>query len=271
MTAQLKAVLFDMDDTLLDWSTRGVDWQEHERLHLQYVLDYVVRDVHPVSSTPEAFFEAVRHHARAGWQEAETSLRAPNHALALKKGLIAVGVPAEQIDIDACLDAYNWQMIRGVRLFPEVPDVLGMLAAHGIALGLVTNASVPMRLRDRELEAVGLLTYFSECRFAAVDVGYIKPHPAIFEHALNCLSIDPAEAVFVGDNPEADIAGAQRVGMRAVLRRIGHRAPEPVNGDIRPDGTVDTLEQLLPLLDGWYPGWRSVSRPEASAVPGSVL
>lgn len=266
MTAKLKAVLFDMDDTLLDWSTRLVDWHEHERRHLHRLLDFVGRTVQPVNVEPERFFDSVHEYARAGWMEAERTLRAPSHAEALERALIDAGLPKERIDLDACLDAYFWEPMAGVTVFPDVPEVLSILRENGIAVGLVTNASVPMRLRDRELDVLGLLPYFSACRFAAVDAGYLKPHPAIFQTALNCLGVSPQEAVFVGDNLDADIVGAQNAGMRGILRRIAVRPLADFHGYRPPDGIVDTLWEMLPLLDLWYPGWRQRPPTETEAL-----
>jgi HAD superfamily hydrolase (TIGR01662 family) len=154
------------------------------------------------------------------------------------------------------LDAYNWHAIPGTVVFPDVPEILTTLRQHKVRTGIVTNAAQPMWIRDLEMEEHGLLQYFPECRISAADVGYLKPHPAIFRAALDELKIDPVEAVFVGDNPIADIAGAQAVGMRAVLR-VTHPAPPMLSGLIVPDGAVNSLFELLNLLDQWYPDWRN--------------
>ena len=103
------------------------------------------------------------------------------------------------------------------------------------------------------MNTVGLAPELFACRTSSADVGYLWPDPAVFEHTLRALEAVPAEAVFVGDNREADIVGAQGVGMRAVLRMTN--ASAEANG-IQPDAEVDLLEELLPLLDDWYPGWR---------------
>src|SRR5690606_15877365 len=107
-----------------------------------------------------------------------------------------------------------------------------------------------------ELHGLSLIEYFPDCRISAADAGYLKPHPAIFEHALALVDASPDEAVFVGDNPIADIAGAQGVGMRAVLREV-HEVPPLLSGLIVPDATITSLEGLPPLLDDWFPGWRA--------------
>jgi FMN phosphatase YigB (HAD superfamily) len=106
-----------------------------------------------------------------------------------------------------------------------------------------------------EIEAHGILVHFPDCRISAADVGYLKPHPAIFQAALDQVGATPDEAVFVGDNPIADIAGAQGAGMRAILR-VTTPAPPMLSGLIVPDAAINSLAELPRILDEWYPGWR---------------
>ncbi|HRE47349.1 MAG TPA: HAD family hydrolase [Aggregatilineales bacterium] len=254
--SSLKAVLFDMDDTLLDWSRRSGDWASHERAHLQHVFDYVVETIQPIFSPVADFFDEVRRISRQAWLDAEYTYHAPHYGEALLMAFDLMGVPRAKLDINVCLRRYDWQVASGVTCFPDVPEALAALQQQGIAMGVVTNASVPMWMRDQELAAFNLLNYFGACRFAAADVGFIKPHQAIFRAALDCLGVSPSEVVFVGDNPVADVAGAQKMGMRAVLRLLDHRPPMVALGEIVPDGEIKTLLDLLPLFDDWYPGWR---------------
>jgi FMN phosphatase YigB (HAD superfamily) len=230
--------------------------------------------VYPITP-PERFYEAATQIFRAAWLDSDRGLRAPNRAMVMRRTLEAMGVPDELINVDACLRAYDWQPVGGVAAFPDAMAVLPTLVQHGIKIGMITNTDLPMWMRDRELEAFGLLTHFADCRFSAGDVGYLKPHPAIFEMALYCMGVRVDEAIFVGDNPEADIAGAQSIGMRAVLR-VTNPTPPLISGLIIPDGAINTLHDLLPLLDGWYPGWRgglaasseeAVNPPQPAAEP----
>jgi len=73
------------------------------------------------------------------------------------------------------------------------------------------------------------------------EVGFEKPDPRIFRHALDLAGVAPERALMVGDDEVADIRGATGVGMAAL--RIDHDAAEPSNG------TITTLEQLLRHLD----------------------
>jgi len=267
--AKLKAVMFDMDDTLVDWSRRAQDWAEYERQHLELVFNYISRDVHPLE-TSDAFYRATTELARRAWLDAERGLRAPSLGKVMSQALVSLGVPADLIIIEKILTAYDWQPVSGVVAYPDASEVLPILVGNNIKIGLVTNAYYPMWMRDRELEAFGLLGHFADCRLSSADVGFLKPHPSIFEAALQCLGARPDEAVFIGDNPEADVAGAQGVGIRAVLR-IGKRVPPMISGLIVPDGAINSLHELLPLLDEWYPTWRmNADTAKTGEVDGSA-
>ncbi len=54
----LKAILFDMDDTLIDWSQRTNDWDKNRQVQLARVLEYVTMEVHAIDE-PAAFYQAV--------------------------------------------------------------------------------------------------------------------------------------------------------------------------------------------------------------------
>jgi HAD superfamily hydrolase (TIGR01458 family) len=77
-----------------------------------------------------------------------------------------------------------------------------------------------------------------------------KPSPAYFEAALDALDADPALTWMVGDDVEADVAGAQRHGMKTVLVRTGKFRPDAVERtNIRPDGIVSSIAQLPEWLE----------------------
>lgn len=249
----LKAILFDMDDTLIDWSGADRQWEARERQRLRPVFDYV-NDLHPLDDFEQLvvnFFTG----ARLAWENGRGNLRAPHVGRVLVQALIASGAPGGVLDERRCLEAYHFDAVPGVTVFPDVPPFLALLLEKGIKTAIVTNAYQPMWMRDNELKTFGLLEYFPECRISAADADYLKPHPAIFEYALNCLDVEPDEAVFVGDNPVADIAGAQGVGMQAVLR-VTHPTPPMLSGLIVPDHALNSFDELGDLLDTWFPGWR---------------
>jgi putative hydrolase of the HAD superfamily len=252
----LKAILFDLDDTLIDWggfSDSSVGWEEIERRHLEGVYDYICDRSTP-SGSLESYKEAYMQRARDAWTSARNTLLAPHLGRILIEAAADVGIPAENLHVEECLKAYNWRRVPGTSAFPDVFEGLAMLREKGLKFGIVTNAFQPMWLRDVEMAEHGLLEFFPDCRFSAADVGYLKPHPDIFSAALTCLDTTPEETIFIGDNPIADIAGAQAAGMLAVLR-VNRSAKPLLSGLVVPDGAINSLTELPTYLDEWYPGW----------------
>jgi FMN phosphatase YigB (HAD superfamily) len=82
---------------------------------------------------------------------------------------------------------------------------------------------------------------------ASARVGFEKPHPEIFRYALEQAGVRPEEAIHVGDHIDADVQGAQGVGIFPVLiDRRGRFRPDDV-----PDGVpvIATLAELIPIVD----------------------
>ncbi len=252
----LKSIIFDLDETLIDWSGFKEDtWDALHAYHLTGVFEYL-REFVPLNDY-DTFVSEFRSRITNAWQSARETLVAPNVPAALVDAALAVGVPKGSIDKPRLLEAYRWKQIEGTVTFPEVAETLTELRAAGLRLGIVTNADQPMALRDLELESLGLAEFFPECRVSAADHGYLKPHPSIFRAALDCLGTEPNESVFVGDDLNADIIGAQRAGLFAVYRRSrGVFESVKPNPDVQPDATITDLTELPAVLDAAFPGWR---------------
>ncbi len=251
----LKAILFDLDDTLLDWSGFKQDWATFEIDYLRRVFDYVCADIHRLSDL-DTFVAEFRNRTREAWRAGRGNLVAPHLGNLLVETAASMGAPRDRLDQRRCLEVYGWGVVPGTTAFPEAVAMLKLFKDNDVKVGIITNAYQPMWLRDTELRELGLLDYLPTCRISAADVGYLKPHPAIFEGALKCLGTNPPETVFVGDNPIADIAGAQGAGLQAILR-VAHPTPPMLSGLIIPDGAINKLDELPAVLDDLYPGWRA--------------
>ncbi|KXK52850.1 MAG: HAD family hydrolase [Chloroflexi bacterium OLB13] len=245
----IRAILFDLDETLIDWSDFRGNWWELEPLHLRNVYNYIA-DGFPVEFDSDKFVQEFSRRSRLLWNAARDSLVAPHVGTLLVETASALGVPDEHIDRDQFITAYGWGPAEGTRPFAEVHRVLARLKGHGFELGIITNSFLPMRMRDAELDAHDLTQYFPRCRLSAADAGFLKPHPEVFRRALTKIGVGPKEAVFVGDNLAADILGAKSVGMKAVWRK-----PAAGGGgreyDIKPDATIQTLDELPGLIAMW--------------------
>jgi putative hydrolase of the HAD superfamily len=134
------------------------------------------------------------------------------------------------------------------------PDVLPLweeLRSRGIRIGVLSNTLWPRTEHERVFRRDGVASLIDAAVYTS-EIEWTKPHPKAFHTVLDALGVAPEETVFVGDRPWDDIAGAQGVGMRAVLvphSSIPDYQQGPVQGE--PDGIVARLSELLPLIDRW--------------------
>jgi putative hydrolase of the HAD superfamily len=120
--------------------------------------------------------------------------------------------------------------------------LLESLRERNLKLGLVSNAFDPGWLLHRDLEQMGLAQRLDFSVFSS-EVGTRKPHPAIFERALEALGIEPENALFVGDRLYEDIRGAGELGMTTV-QALWFRVDERADGR-EPDHQAFTQVDVL--------------------------
>ena len=115
-------------------------------------------------------------------------------------------------------------------------------------LGLLSNYPCSRSVRN-SLATVGLSDVL-EVAVISGDVGYVKPHATAFNAMLSQLGLAPSECIYVGDNWLADVQGAKRIGMRAILttQYAPYESFEPEEGDLLPDACIAHLEELRELL-----------------------
>ena len=128
----------------------------------------------------------------------------------------------------------------------HTPALLESLRERGLKLGLVSNAFDPAWLLHRDLEQMGLAELLDVAFFSS-EVGKRKPHPAIFERALEALGVAATDAVFVGDRLYEDVRGAGELGMTTV-QALWFRADEYPEG-AEPDFKAFTQMDVLNVVD----------------------
>ncbi len=152
----------------------------------------------------------------------------------------------------AARDIYDeWAVCRHFFLYDDAEPVLRTLAAAGLKIGLISNTQRPLDEFAAHFELGGIFA----AAVSSAQLGYLKPHPAIFEAALAAVGVPAASAVMVGDSVKADIEGARQAGMRAVLlRRNGAGLSSPLQSGLGPGcedvPVITSLTELPPLLLG---------------------
>lgn len=129
-------------------------------------------------------------------------------------------------------------------VFPDVIPALKAMRVSGLRLAVVSNWgwAAPELLQTLELAQ-----HFEVLSISA-RVGYQKPHPAIFKHALELLGVDAGHAIHVGDDPKADVVGARRAGIEPILVDRRGRTHPPIGAGTPADG-VTVIADLAELLD----------------------
>jgi putative hydrolase of the HAD superfamily len=233
MDFSFKAVCFDWAHTLVDLG------EENDRKPLEKVFDFLQTKQILLPDFEECLAKS-RELFKSMIELSRTTHREARYEEVLQYLLFYFKVPWEgQVTLDEILEAYYREVFQERQIFPEVVPVLNQLDQWGVSMGIVSNTTNPVAIKEMELANSGLKKYFD---FAIYSSGlpFRKPHPSIFQLAIKHFQLQTGEILFVGDSPSADILGAQGVGMKtAWINR------KKAQADICPDYELESLEDLL--------------------------
>jgi len=233
-----RAVLFDFGGTLFDYADLAKGQVES--------LEVFGREVGLAASVGDL---ARAHRAATAsvyrdYLERRYYLHRDFFADALRGMARHVGSELSDAQVDRWFTIQHERRARDFRLRPGVIETLRALRDRGLHLGIVSNIDEDdlHHLIDRG----GLRPHFDSL-LSSEAAGSCKPDQGIFTLALERAGCSPAEALFVGDSLSADVAGANRAGMRSVL--LWHRddKPPPTEPD-RPAHVIRTIPDLLDLV-----------------------
>ncbi len=242
----LKAVLFDLGDTLFDFKPAGffevyrqAAWRAYEHLRERG------------HALPPFGRFCRRKYMSVVWAYLGSWVRRRDfNGFEIMRGLceyLKLGLD------EPALHELSWAWYSAIAnsttVARGVVPTLNRLRERGLKLALVSNTYIPASLLDRHLAMHDLLELFP-VRVYSSEIGHRKPHPEIFEHALEQVGVSASEALFVGDKVRNDIRGARAVGMRTVLRRpdaarAGGRS-HPVADFVI--GRIWELNDIIPLF-----------------------
>ena len=214
----IKAVLFDLDGTLLDTA--------HDMMN-------ALNQLRTEENLPALPYEKVRCQVSHG-----------GHAL-VRLGFGELEPDAHETMRMRLLNLYRGQLAKHTRLFEGGDEMLRDLERRGLAWGIVTNK--PGWLTDPLLQELGLDT-----RARAVVSGdtlpHRKPHPLPLLHAAERMGIAPAQCVYVGD-AERDMQAAQAAGMFALVARFGYLGADDRADTWFSHASLDSPLELIDWLD----------------------
>jgi YjjG family noncanonical pyrimidine nucleotidase len=225
----IRAVLFDLDDTLFDHRRsaraaltevhrahgRDTPYDDFERAHTRYL--------------EEMHVEVLA--GRIGLDEARRER--------FRRVFGSLGVTLGDRDVELTAAAYRDGYKLARRALAGAAELLDAVRRHA-RVAIVTNNLLEEQQDKLQYCA---LAPFVDALIASEDVGVSKPDAAIFHIALDRVGAKPDEAVMVGDSWANDVVGAARAGIRAVWFNPDRKAvpPEPAG--------VAVIESLTPAAD----------------------
>ena len=246
MARRIRGILFDLGDTLLDFGTVDVPsvFESGARRAHEYLIGQSFR-----------LPSLAKYHRRQLWAirwnyfKSKFTRREFNALDLLGRLSARLG---HRLSREQALElAWRWYepLSRQATVEDALAGTLLRLSRAGLKLGLVSNTFVPGQVLDRHLAEIGLLDLLP-VRIYSCQVRYRKPNPVIFRLALERAGLAAGETMFVGDSLQADIRGANNVGMVSVLKDPAGRHVEDKGGAMHRVAKLAELEELVAGYNG---------------------
>ena len=222
----INAVLFDLDDTLLDRTSSLRSFLEAQYLRFSDRLG-------PTSSKQ--------------WQDRFLELDQRGH---VSKSVVYPQI-LKEFDGDpsaaeSLFSDYDARCVEHAREFPGMTDTLKQLRGDGVRLGIVTNGWTGFQ--TRHINALGLHKLVDTYLISEAEK-LRKPDAEIFARAAERVGASAASCLFVGDNPVADILGAHGAGMQTAWIRRGFEWPaDTAENPGRKLGDLSEVSDLVRLV-----------------------
>ena len=215
----IKAVLFDLDGTLLD-RDESVKWfieRQYDRLekmvgHIpkeKYVARFIELDKRGYVWKDKVYQQLV----------AEFDLT--------------------EITWEELLEDYISRFKDSCIPFPNLKKMLEELKMNHFLLGMITNGYGSFQMDN--IKAMDIEKYFDVILVSEWE-GIKKPDSKIFIRAVERLNVLPNECIFIGDHPENDVHAAKKVGMKGIWKK------DTQWGNVYADYEVDTLDELPAMI-----------------------
>ena len=222
----LKAVLFDLDNTL-------IDFMKMKRMSCEAAISAMIDSGLEMNKGKayKLLFKLYGEHGIEHQQIFQVFLRRV-------LGRVDYKILANAVT------AYRKVQVGFQEPYPHIRPTLIALQKRGLKLGVVSDAPrLKAWLRLAEMN----LTHFFDVVVTLDDTGKRKPNRKPFRVALARLGLGAGEVLYVGDNPVRDIKGAKSVGLYTALAEYGRVFPRK---GVRPDFTLQRADTLLKIIGG---------------------
>lgn len=219
----IKAVIFDLDNTL-------IDFMKMKRIACEEAVDAMI-DAGLNLPKKKALDELYKIYFREGLEDPTI----------FQKFLKKVTGSVDYKKLAYAIVAYRDARAGFLRPYPRAKETLIKLKEKGLKLAIVSDAPklkawirlVNMKIDDFFDVVVGL-----------EDTGRLKPSRLPFKAALKMLNVQPSECLMIGDNPSRDMKGARALGIKTCFAKYGN--PDAKN--VKADFTAETVDDLAKFV-----------------------
>ncbi len=230
-----QAIIFDLDDTLLDdsgqmeacWRDAFAEFAPHLELD------------------PHSFRAAYRKYADWWWSDPERhrvgrlDLRAASRAVVLE---VLRSLGRDDADLAVRLaDRYRDLREEYIALVPGAIETIEWFRSRGVRLGMATNGSAAGQ--RAKIERFGLAPYFDRI-IVEGEFGMGKPQREVYEELFASLGVAPEKTWSVGDNLEWDVRAPQALGAYGIWVDV-RRGGLPEGAPVRPDRIIHSVRELI--------------------------
>lgn len=202
----IKAIIFDLDDTLYDCL------HENDQAVEDAVMTMARRYLYMDPGEVRAAFMAGRDQIKKEMAPCGDMAAQHNRLLYIQRMLEILGVNP----FDYALDLYDcfWNtFLERIRPFPGAIELLKWIKSQGLQIGICTDMTA--HIQYRKIDTLELRPYL-DALTTSEEVGVEKPDRRMFERALGKFGVEPSEALYVGDSYRKDVMGAIRAGIRPI-------------------------------------------------------
>lgn len=235
-TQDPKAIFFDMDGTILDWTT-GMEESWLESCEKHHVADW--------PHTPADLHAAIRERRLWFWEDPVRAKRGRMDLDGASREIVRMAFEDLSLSHEDLAHSLA-DFYRGLRAERIVPydgaiETLAHFQQRGTPMALLTNGEAS---NQRRSVVTHQLEQFFHCIVIEGEFGVGKPDERVFRHALREVGCDPSDVWMVGDSLEADIAPAVALGMHAVwVDETGDGLP--ANAVVTPHRVVRVISELV--------------------------
>jgi len=221
----IKGVVFDLDNTLLDF-------MKMKEFAVKAAIKGMIEAGLKVNED-ESYIEINSIYEEFGWENQKV------FDVFLEKSIGHV----DNKFLAAGIVAYRRAREANFMAYPNVNKTLLALSKSGIKLGVVSDA--PSREAWMRIYYLNLYHYF-DVVITYDDSGERKPSPIPFQLALDGMGLRPEETIMIGDWPERDVVGAQQIGMKTAFARYGDTFGTVNSGA---DWDLNDIYQLVGIIN----------------------